>query len=92
MKSNLETTEVKAKTIQPRLATLLLVIITLVAALIAILWAAGLGQIEDIFAYLDLLQKQPPMWVEAPMVMSRYLLIPTILLFLPILIITKVNQ
>ncbi len=83
--------KITAKTVQPQLATLLLLGITLIAALIVILWAIGLGQIEDIFAYLNLLQEQPPMWVEAPMVMSRFLLLPTIIVFILVFVITKVS-
>ncbi len=56
------------KTIQPKSATLILVIIIVLAAFIVALWAAGVGQIQDVFAYLNLLQQSPPMWVEAPMV------------------------
>ena len=85
------TTKLNAKTIQPRIATLILIGIVLLSSTVAILWAIGLGQIDDVFAYLNLLQEQPPMWVEAPMVMSRWLLIPTILLFLPTLIITRIS-
>ncbi len=79
------------KTIKPQLATLLLVGIVLLAAGIAILWAIGYGAIADIFAYLNLLQQQPPMWVEAPMVMSRFLLLPSIIIFILVFVITKVS-
>ena len=77
------------KTIQPKSATLILVIIIVLAAFIVALWAAGVGQIQDVFAYLNLLQQSPPMWVEAPMVMGEFLLTPTILLFLLGLTIVK---
>ncbi len=75
--------------IQPKLATLILAGIMILAAFIVALWAIGVGQIQDIFAYLDLLQESPPMWVEAPRVMGEFLLTPTILLFLLGLIIVK---
>ena len=78
------------KTIQPKLATLILVGIILFTAFIVALWAAGVGQIQDIFAYLNLLQQSPPMWVEAPMVMGQFLLTPTILFFFVGLIIVNV--
>ena len=77
------------QTIQPKLATLFLLGILILAAFIVVLWAIGVGQIQDIFAYLNLLQESPPMWVEAPMVMGEFLLTPTILLFLLGLIIVK---
>lgn len=77
---------------QPKIATLVLLGITLIAAIIVLLWAAGVGQINDIFAYLNSLQERPPMWVEAPMVMSQFLLAPTIIFFLIAIIITKVSS
>ncbi|MGK7952653.1 MAG: glycosyltransferase [Xenococcaceae cyanobacterium] len=77
------------KTIQPKLATIILVGIIILTAFIVVLWAIGVGQIQDIFAYLNLLQQSPPMWVEAPMVMGEFLLTPTILVFLVGLIIVK---
>ena len=82
---------IKAKTIQPRMATLVLVSITAMAAMIVVLWAAGIGEIENIFDYLNSLQQQPPMWVEAPMLMSSFLLAPTIVCFLITLTITKIS-
>ena len=84
-------TKINAKTIRPQLATLLLVGIVLIAAVIAILWAIGIGVVTNIFTYLNLLQEQPPMWVEAPMVMSRFLLLPAIAVFLLVFVITKVS-
>lgn len=83
--------KIKAKTMQPKTATLVLLSIILIAAIIVLLWAAGVGQINDIFAYLNSLQEKPPMWVEAPMVMSQFLLAPTIIFFLIAIIITKVS-
>ncbi len=83
--------KIKSKVIEPQLATLLLIGIVLLAAGIAVLWAAGIGIVGDVFAYLNLLQEQPPMWVEAPMVMSRFLLLPAIAVFILVFIITKVS-
>ena len=85
------TNKMNGKTIRPQLATLLLVGIVMVAAGVAILWAFGVGIITDVFAYLNLLQEQPPMWVEAPMVMSRFLLLPAILAFLAAFVITRAS-
>jgi cellulose synthase (UDP-forming) len=79
------------RVIRPQLATLLLIGTVLLAAGITILWATGIGIVGDIFAYLNLLQEQPPMWVEAPMVMSRFLLLPAIAIFILVFIITKVS-
>ena len=78
-----------SKPIQPRTATLVLLGIILLAAIIVLLWATGVGVIEDIFAYLNLLQEQPPMWVEAPMAMSQFIFAPTIIFFLIAISITR---
>ncbi|MEM8830952.1 MAG: glycosyltransferase [Cyanobacteria bacterium P01_G01_bin.19] len=85
------TNKIETKTIKPQLATLFLIGIVLLAAGITILWAAGIGVVGDVFAYLNLLQEQPPMWVEAPMLMSQFLLLPSILVFLLVFIITKIS-
>ena len=79
------------KLIQPKLATLFLIAIVILAAGITIAWATGYGAIADIFAYLNLLQENPPVWVEAPVVMSRFLFLPSIVIFCLLLIITKIS-
>ncbi|MGQ4647814.1 glycosyltransferase family 2 protein [Lyngbya aestuarii] len=76
---------------KPRLTTLILVGIVVSCALIVVLWFAGFGEIQEIFAYLDSRQQNPPMWIEAPMVMTEFLLTPTIVLFLLAWGITKVS-
>ncbi|WP_036483494.1 glycosyltransferase [Myxosarcina sp. GI1] len=84
--------ETKPRTIQPKMATVLSIAVVLIAAILALLWAAGLGAIDDIFAYLNLLQEQPPVWVEAPMVMGKFLLAPAIILFITVFVITKISD
>ena len=81
----------KFNTIKPQLATLFLIGIVVLAAAIVILWSIGVGVVTDLFAYLNLLQEQPPMWAEAPMIMSRFLLFPSIVAFAIAFIITKIS-
>ena len=76
---------------RPQLATLFLVGIVLTAAAVSLLWAAGSRTIGDIFAYLDLLQQQPPIWVEVPIIMGQLLLLPAIIIFVLVLLITKIS-
>ena len=83
--------KIGSKIMKPQLATIFLVSIVVLAAGISFLWAIGIGAVKEIFAYLNLLQEQPPMWVEAPMVMSRFLLLPAIAAFILVFIITKVS-
>ncbi|MGL6340431.1 MAG: cellulose synthase catalytic subunit, partial [Waterburya sp.] len=79
------------KTIKPEFASLFLVAMIVIAALIVSLWVVGLEQIQAIFVYLNQLQEHPPMWVEVPMVMTRFLVLPTIFVFILVLIITNVS-
>ena len=81
---------INLKNIQPKTATLILIGIIFIAALIVILWAIGIGAIDDFFAYLNLLQESPPMWIEAPMMMGKLILAPAFIAFVTAIIITKV--
>jgi cellulose synthase (UDP-forming) len=47
---------------------------------IAIAWLAGAEIIEAMVAQLNALQNNPPLWLNAPMVADRYLVIPTVTL------------
>jgi len=74
-----------------RTATLVLVGVVLLAGAIAIAWFAGAGTIEAIVAQLDYLQSNPPMWLEVPMVAGRYLLVPTVALFILVLVVMRLS-
>lgn len=65
-----------------RWATLILVLIVLVAAAVVAAWFAGQSQIAAIFAQLSRIQANPPFWAEVPMLTGQYLLAPTVILFL----------
>jgi hypothetical protein len=67
--------------LQPRLATLFLLGIVVLSGVIVTAWFAGVGAIEKIFAQIQFLQENPPMWLEVPRVMGEYLLAPTVALF-----------
>lgn len=81
----------QVQTVKPQLATLILMGIVLLGGLIVFLWAIGFGLITDIFNYLNLLQENPPVWTEAPMVMSRFLLLPSIAIVIIVSLIIKVS-
>ncbi|MEO1145035.1 MAG: glycosyltransferase [Cyanobacteria bacterium J06638_22] len=70
---------------RPRTATLVIVSAAMLVGAIAVAWLAGAGIIEAMVAQLNALQNNPPMWLDAPMVADRYLVIPTIALFLIVL-------
>jgi len=79
------------KILQIRLASLLLLITVVITGAVVLAWAAGVGQIQELFAQLHLLQEHPPMWIQTPMVMVEYLLAPTVILLVIAIAITKVS-
>ena len=83
--------KIKFQTIQPKLASLILLWVVVLAAIIVLLRAAKMGLIKDIFAYVNFLQEQPPMWVEAPMSMTRFILAPTVISFVTAITITRIS-
>ncbi|MEM7594302.1 MAG: glycosyltransferase [Cyanobacteria bacterium P01_A01_bin.83] len=81
----------QTKVIKPQLATLLLMGTVILAAGVVALWTVGYGDVPDLFAYLNLMQENPPVWVTVPMLMSRFLLLPAILIFSLVVVITKIS-
>ncbi|WP_324281593.1 glycosyltransferase [Cyanobacterium aponinum UTEX 3221] len=77
--------------LKPQTATLVLVSIILLSAIIVALWATGNGEIATIFTYFNSLQENPPMWLETPMIMGKFLLTPTIVMFLSVWLITLIS-
>ncbi|WP_035990819.1 glycosyltransferase [Leptolyngbya sp. KIOST-1] len=61
------------------------------AAAIVLAWFAGEARVTRIFAQLQMLQSQPPMWLEVPMVTAQYLLAPTMVLLLLAYAITRIS-
>lgn len=76
---------------QPRRATLVMVCILLISGLIVAGWFAGEGNITSIVKQLEVLQERPPLWLEVPMVSGKYLLVPTILLMLGLLMVMRLS-
>ncbi|MBD2771026.1 glycosyltransferase family 2 protein [Iningainema tapete] len=74
-----------------RLATLLLLSFVVISGVVVVAWFAGVGAINQIFAQIQLMQENPPMWLKVPMVMGEYLLAPTVVLFLIALFVMKVS-
>ena len=76
---------------QPQLATILLLGIVFLSGAGIAAWFAGVGIIQQIFTQIQLMQDNPPMWLEAPMVAGKYLLAPTIMLFLIAIAVMKIS-
>ncbi len=74
-----------------RWATLILAAIVGLSAVIVMAWFAGEARITKIFAQLQVLQNQPPMGLEVPMVAAQYLVAPTVLLLLLAFAITCIS-
>ena len=74
-----------------QLATLVMVGIVVLAAGIVAAWFAGQGTTNQIFQQLNQWQEHPPMWVEAPMMVGKYLLFWTVALLLVVLAVMQVS-
>lgn len=76
---------------QPRLATLFLLGIVFLSGAGVTAWFAGVGVIQQIFTQIQLMQDNPPMLLEVPMVAGKYLLAPTVVLFLIAIAVIKIS-
>lgn len=74
-----------------RLATLVMLAFVALSCVIVTAWFAGEGRISKIFAQLQVLQENPPLWLQVPMVMGEYLFFPTVLLLLTVLAVMKIS-
>ncbi|MBE9177238.1 glycosyltransferase [Oculatella sp. LEGE 06141] len=76
---------------KPQVTTVVLLSIIALSGAIAAAWFAGQGTISRIFAQLNALQTSPPLWLEVPMVAGQYLLVPTVALFVLVLVVMRVS-
>lgn len=76
---------------RPQIATLVLFGVVALSGAVVAAWFAGQGTISRIFNQLNQLQNNPPLWLEVPMVAGTYLIFPTVILFLTVLIVMKVS-
>lgn len=74
-----------------RLATLVLLGLIGLAAVICIAWFAGEGTIQAVFTQINHFQEMPPLWLEAPTLAKRYLLLPTLLLLAVVWVTMRVS-
>lgn len=79
------------KIMQPQLATLFLLGIVFLSGAVVAAWFAGVGVIQQIFTQIQLMQDNPPIWLEVPMVAGEYLLAPTVVLFLIAIAVIKIS-
>ena len=74
-----------------QLATLIMVGSVAVSGGIIAAWFAKQGTIAQIFQTLNQLQENPPMWIQAPMMVGNYLLFWTVALLLVVLAVMRVS-
>ncbi|MDJ0556093.1 MAG: glycosyltransferase [Microcoleaceae cyanobacterium MO_207.B10] len=65
-----------------RWATLLLIGGFTLLTIIVVAWFADIAHINNFFTQIHHFQENPPIWVEPPTKNSKYLVLPTIILFL----------
>jgi cellulose synthase (UDP-forming) len=76
---------------RPQLGTLILLAIVILSGAIAAAWFAGQGTISQVFYQFNELQNRPPLWLEVPMVAGGYLIVPTVALFLIVLLVMRIS-
>jgi len=74
-----------------RLATLVMLGIVAFSSLIVGGWFAGEDRIISIFAQLQNFQNNPPVWLEVPMLSGGYLLAPTVVLLVLVMLVMRVS-
>ncbi|NJL48016.1 MAG: glycosyltransferase, partial [Leptolyngbyaceae cyanobacterium SM2_5_2] len=65
--------------------------VVVVAAAIVAAWFAGEARITLVFNQLQVLQNQPPMWLQVPMVTVQFLLAPAVVLLLVAYGVTRIS-
>jgi len=76
---------------RPRIATLILLSLITLFATIAWGWFSGEETISHFFAQIHLGQQNPPIWIQAPQISPKYLLLPTIVLTTTALAVIKIS-
>jgi cellulose synthase (UDP-forming) len=74
-----------------KLATWVMLSIFVFASAICVAWLSGESKIHQVFAHLNTVQQNPPLWLEVPFIAGEYLLAPTIVLLMAALIVIKVS-
>jgi cellulose synthase (UDP-forming) len=75
----------------PQMATLVMLSVVILSGAIVAAWFAGHGTIRRIFSQLNVIQQNPPLWLEVPMVTGEYLLVPTVALLLLVLVVMQAS-
>jgi cellulose synthase (UDP-forming) len=68
--------------VRPQTATLVLLSVVGLSAVVCAAWFAGEGLVPRLFEQLNTLQKSPPWWLQVPMMAGHYVFVPTVFLLL----------
>lgn len=79
------------KVLRPQITTLVMISVVILTGAVVAAWFAGQGTINKIFAQINALEQAPPLWLEVPMVAGQYLLFPTVILLLVVLLVMKIS-
>ncbi|HEY9647954.1 MAG TPA: glycosyltransferase [Chroococcidiopsis sp.] len=79
------------RVLRPQVATIVMLSMVLVAGVVVAGWFWGQNKISQIFAQINIIQENPPLWLEVPMVAGQYLVLPSVVLFLVVLVVTKIS-
>ncbi|MBD0335869.1 MAG: glycosyltransferase [Cyanobacteria bacterium Co-bin13] len=90
-RSNLFRRAYRGVNLRVQRATLIMLGVVFLAGAIVSAWFAGEARTSAIFAQLQVIQQNPPVWVEVPMVAGEYLLAPTVILLLLAFGITRLH-
>ncbi|MBD2462244.1 glycosyltransferase [Oscillatoria sp. FACHB-1407] len=79
------------KALRPQVTTIAMLGVVFLAGAITAAWFAGQGAIAKIFAQWNAMEQAPPLWLEVPMVAGRYLLLPSVILLIMVLVVMKIS-
>lgn len=84
-------TAVSKRVIQLHTATVIVLGIVLLSGIIIAGWFAGEDRISGVLTQVNDWQMHPPIWLEAPKIERKYLLLPTVGFFLIVFIVMKMS-
>jgi len=84
-------TPVSKRVIQLHAATVILLGIVLLSGIIIAGWFAGEDRISGVLTQVNDWQMHPPIWLEAPKIDMKYLLLPTVGLLLTVFVVMKMS-
>ncbi|HEY9620415.1 MAG TPA: glycosyltransferase [Crinalium sp.] len=81
----------RERVLRPQITTLVMLGVVLLTGAFVAAWFAGQGTISKIVAQINALEQSPPLWLEVPMVAGQYLLFPTVILLLVVLVVMQIS-